>query len=178
MSLEKATFAAGCFWCTETIFKMLRGVKKVISGYSGGVIVNPSYELVSSGSSGHAEAIQITFDSNIISYDDLLYIFWRIHDPTTINKQGHDVGEQYRSVIFYHDDVQKAMAIKSKNHIEKEHLYKDHIVTEIIPFKAFYSAEEYHNNYYSKNLNNQYCRLVIDPKIQKLKRDYRKYLKE
>jgi len=156
----------GCFWCTEAVFQRLKGVKKVISGYSGGTNENPSYEDVSSGESGHAEVSQIEYDPNEISYEDLLYVFWRIHNPTTINQQGADVGTQYRSVIFYHDEEQKKLAENSKKKAQK--LYDNKIVTEILPFKKFYPAENYHQEYYIKNKFYPYCQVVIDPKIKKL----------
>lgn len=165
--METATFAGGCFWCTEAIFKRIKGVNKVESGYSGGDMENPSYEKVSSGETGHAEAIQITYDPKIISFEKLLEIFWATHDPTTLNRQGADAGTQYRSVIFYHDGKQKEIAEKSKK--DNEPYFKDGIVTEILPFEKFYKAEEYHQNYYDTyQSTNAYCSLVIDPKIQKL----------
>ena len=158
----------GCFWCTEAVFQRLKGVKKVISGYSGGTNENPSYEDVSSGESGHAEVSQIEYDPNEISYEDLLYVFWRIHNPTTINQQGADVGTQYRSAIFYHDEEQKKLAENSKKQAQK--LYDNKIVTEILPFKKFYPAENYHQDYYNKNKFYPYCQVVIDPKIKKLQK--------
>lgn len=168
-NLELATFAGGCFWCTETIFKRLKGVEEVISGYAGGRIDNPTYEQVSSGDSGHAEAIQVKFDPKVISYEQLVEIFFKLHDPTTLNQQGADIGEQYRSVIFYHDEAQKEIAEKIMNKFEKEKIYEDPIVTEITPFNNFFKAEDYHQDYYEQNRNtNSYCRIVIDPKIQKL----------
>lgn len=166
--MEKATLAGGCFWCTEAIFKGLKGVIKVISGYAGGDMESPSYEAVSSGKTGHAEAIQITFDPKIISYEKLLDVFWHLHNPTTLNKQGADVGNQYRSVIFYHNDQQKRLAEESKKRIEQSGLYHDPIVTKIQPFTNLYQAEEYHQNYYERNSQALYCQIVIDPKIQKL----------
>lgn len=167
--LEKATLAGGCFWCTEAIFKRLKGVLKVTSGYAGGSMDKPNYEVVSRGDTGHAEAIQIEFDPEIISFEHLLEIFWATHDPTTLNRQGADVGAQYRSVIFYHDEEQKRLAEKSKEEARKKGLFKDNIVTKIEPLGKFYKAEEYHQNYYDTYKNsNAYCSLVIDPKIQKL----------
>lgn len=173
--MSKASFAGGCFWCTEAIFKRVKGVDKVVSGYAGGDIEKPSYEEVSLGTTHHAEAIQITFDPKIISYQDLLYIFFRTHDPTTMNRQGADVGSQYRSVIFYHDEKQKDDAERSKEEAQK--LYDNPIVTEIVTFKSFYPAEDYHQNYYAKNPQKAYCKLVIDPKIKKLQEEFKKYLK-
>lgn len=170
----KATLAGGCFWCTEAIFLRVKGVEKVVSGYSGGHMDNPSYEKVSSGATGHTEAIQIIFNPKIISYEDLLYIFFRTHDPTTMNRQGADVGTQYRSVIFYNNDNQKNQAEKAKDEAQK--IYEDPIVTEIVPYKSFYKAEDYHQNYYANNPQKTYCKLIIDPKIIKLQRDIKKYL--
>ena len=161
-----ATLAGGCFWCLDAIFTRLKGVEKVVSGYSGGEMKNPSYEDVSSGESGHAEVSQIEYDLNEISYEDLLYVFWRIHNPTTMNQQGADVGTQYRSAIFYHDEEQKKLAENSKKQAQK--LYDNKIVTEILPFKKFYPAENYHQDYYNKNKFYPYCQVVIDPKIKKL----------
>lgn len=167
---ETATFAGGCFWCTEAVFKRLKGVKTVISGYSGGKVKNPSYEEVSTGNTGHTEAIKITFDPKVISYEKLLRIFFKLHDPTTLNRQGSDVGSQYRSAIFYHDRQQKQLAEKSKKAFEESGIYQDKIVTEIVPFTNFYKAEDYHQNFYERNCTFSYCRLIIDPKIQKLKK--------
>jgi methionine-S-sulfoxide reductase len=172
---KKATLAGGCFWCTEAIFKRIKGVKKVTSGYTGGNIENPSYEQVSSSSTGHAEAIQITYAPNVISYDDLLYIFFRTHDPTTLNRQGADVGTQYRSAIFYHNETQKKKAEKALKEAQRQ--YESKIVTEIVPFKKFYKAEDYHKDYYKNHTDAAYCKLVIDPKIKKLQDNLSKYLK-
>lgn len=175
---EKATFASGCFWCTEAVFIRLKGVISVNSGYAGGTIENPSYDTVSSGESGHAEAIQVTFDPKIISYDKLLDVFWATHNPTTRNQQGNDMGTQYRSVIFYHNDEQKKLAVESKERLEKSEKYKDPIVTEIIAFTNFYPAEGYHQNYYDRNQEYPYCQFVIDPKIKKLYKDFKEDIKE
>ncbi len=172
-NLETATFAGGCFWCTEAIFNKLKGVDEVISGYSGGRVNTPTYEEVSSGNTGHAEAIQVKFDPLIISYEKLVEIFFKLHDPTTLNRQGADVGEQYRSVIFYHSDEQKKIAERVLRKLEEEKVYEDPIVTEIAKFSNFYKAEDYHQNYYEKNRNtNAYCRIVIDPKIAKLYKQF------
>lgn len=168
MEKEVATFAGGCFWCTEAIFKRLKGVEEVVSGYSGGRKPNPTYEVVSSGTTNHAEAIQLTFDPKTISYAHLLKIFWATHDPTTLNRQGADVGTQYRSVIFYHNDDQKREAEESKQNLEKAGHFESNIVTEIVPYQNFYQAEDYHQNYYENNTGAAYCSLVIAPKIQKL----------
>ena len=172
--MKKATFAGGCFWCTEAIFTNIKGVKKVEVGYSGGGKEIPSYEEVSTGKTGHAEAIQITFDPKLISYKELLHIFFATHDPTTKDRQGPDKGPQYRSVIFYRADMQKKQGEEEKS--KAQELHKSKIVTEIVPFTSFYKAEDYHQKYYSKNKNNFYCRLVIDPKIRKLQKDFKKYL--
>lgn len=178
-NLETATFAGGCFWCTEAIFKRLKGVEEVASGYSGGRTANPTYEEVTNGDTGHAEAIQIEFDPTIISYEQLLEIFFKLHDPTTLNQQGADIGEQYRSVIFYHNDKQKEEAEMIIDQLEKEKFYSDPIVTELTPFTSFYTAEDYHQDYYENNRNsNAYCRVVIDPKIQKLYKDFKDRVKE
>lgn len=176
--MEQATFAGGCFWCTEAIFRRVKGVSKVVSGYSGGETGNPDYEAVSAGSTGHVEAIQIVFDPKIISYEKLVEIFFHLHDPTTLNRQGSDVGTQYRSVIFYHNNEQKEITEKVRNKIEDEHIYQNKIVTEIIPFENFYKAEEYHQNFYANNPEYGYCRVVIDPKIKKLLRQYKNEVKK
>lgn len=177
-NIETATLAQGCFWCTEAIFKRLKGVISVISGYAGGSVENPSYEEVCTGVTGHAETIQIEFDPKIIPYEKILEIFWHTHDPTTLNRQGNDTGPQYRSVIFYHGDKQKNKALKSKEKIEKEGVYKNPIVTEIIPFTNFYKAENYHMDYFDRNKDYPYCTYVINPKIQKLIGEYSNDVKE
>ncbi len=169
-----ATLAGGCFWCTEAIFKSLRGVNSVIPGYSGGDTKNPSYQEVSSGNSGHTEAIQIEFDPSKISFKELLEVFFKLHDPTTLNQQGADIGTQYRSAIFYYDDNQKQIAEKVKLDMQKD--YPKPIVTEITQFKNFYEAEDYHKNYYENHKDAAYCKLVIDPKIQKLKENFGKLI--
>jgi len=164
--LEKATFGAGCFWCVEAVFERLPGVQSVVAGYAGGTTPNPTYEQVCTDTTGHAEVAQITFDPSKISYEKLLEVFWKAHDPTTLNRQGSDVGTQYRSVIFYHDEKQKIAAEKSKQEAQKS--FSDQIVTEIKPLTAFYKAENYHQDYFNKNPNAPYCRLVIKPKLEKL----------
>lgn len=169
---ETATLAGGCFWCTEAIFKRLKGVLSVTPGYSGGAVTNPTYEQVCSGETGHAEAIQIEFDPSKIPFEKILDIFWDTHNPTTINRQGDDFGSQYRSVIFYHNRKQQEIALKSKERFTHTGVYKDPIVTEIIPFKNFYTAENYHKNYYDKNKNAPYCNFIISPKIHKLLEKY------
>lgn len=172
--METATLAGGCFWCTEALFKNLKGVKSVIPGYSGGDKANPTYEEVSSGETGHSESIQIKFDPKIISYRDLLYVFFKTHDPTTMNRQGADIGSQYRSAVFYANEEQRNTAEELKGELQKD--YENPIVTEIKPFKKFYKAEDYHKNYYENHKNSPYCVLVIDPKLQKLKKDFGRYL--
>lgn len=174
--LEKATLAAGCFWCTEAIFQRLKGVQSVVSGYAGGDRPDPSYEAVSTGATGHAEAIQIEFDPQIIPYEKILEVFWKTHNPTTPNQQGSDRGTQYRSVIFYHNDHQRQAAETSKAAMEKSDAYDNAIVTEIVPYTTFYSAEDYHQDFYNNNPTNGYCQLVIDPKIEQLKRDFKENL--
>jgi peptide-methionine (S)-S-oxide reductase len=171
--IEKATLASGCFWCSEAVFKRLKGIKSVVSGYSGGHINNPSYNLVCSGETGHAEAVQIEFDPKIISFDKILDVFWHTHDPTTLNRQGNDVGTQYRSAIFYHNQAQKEIAEKSKRRLEEEGAYKNPIVTEISLFRSFFPAEDYHKDYYDNNQDAPYCSYVIDPKVQKLLSKYK-----
>ena len=169
---ETATFANGCFWCSEAVFKRLKGIKSVLPGYSGGQVKNPSYEQVCSGRTGHAESIQIEFDPKVISFEKILDIFWRTHDPTTLNRQGNDVGTQYRSAIFYHDLKQKGIAEESRRDLENEGVYKNPIVTEITPFNNFYVAEDYHKNYYDEHRDAPYCSYIIDPKVHKLLLNY------
>jgi peptide-methionine (S)-S-oxide reductase len=164
---QRITFGGGCFWCLEAVFQRLNGVESVASGYSGGKVADPTYKQVCTGDTGHAEVVQIEFDPKKISFDKLLEVFWAAHDPTTLNRQGADIGTQYRSVIFYENDAQKAEAEKSKAAAQKE--FSDPIVTEIVPLKAFYKAEDYHQNYYNlNNSSNPYCSVVIRPKLQKL----------
>lgn len=174
--LETATFAGGCFWCTEAIFADLRGVKSVISGYAGGHVVNPTYKQVCTGSTGHAEAIQITFDPKQIRFHDLLLVFFATHDPTTLNRQGADVGTQYRSAIFYHGDEQRKAAEEVKQEAQKD--FSSPIVTEIVPFTNFYKAEDYHQEYYELNGSQPYCRMVIAPKLEKFRKKFRDKLKQ
>jgi peptide-methionine (S)-S-oxide reductase len=176
--MEIATLANGCFWCTEAIFKKIKGVKSILPGYAGGTVKNPSYNQVCTGSTGHAESIQIKFDPTVISFEKILDIFWHTHDPTTLNRQGNDIGTQYRSAIFYHNEKQKEIAEKSKKGLEEEHVYKDSIVTEISPFKNFYVAEDYYKDYYENHKDNPYCNFVIDPKLDKLLQKYRNEVKE
>jgi len=178
VTLETATLAGGCFWCIETIFNDLKGVEKVVSGYSGGRIKNPTYEEVSSGNTGHAEVVQITFDPSMISYEQLLEIYFHIHDPTTLNKQGADVGTQYRSAIYYNNEEQKKTAESVKEKIGKSELWDDPIVTEITKLDVFYSAEDYHQDYYNNNKEKSYCSFVIAPKVRKFYKEYKDLLKE
>jgi len=176
-TMETATFGAGCFWCVEAVFQNLEGVLKVESGYSGGNIKNPSYREVCAGITGHAEVCQITFDMNQISFEDLLEIFWKTHDPTTLNYQGNDHGTQYRSVIFYHSENQRQKAEFYKKKLIEEKAFKDPIVTEISEFKNFYKAEDYHQNYFNLNGEEPYCRYVIQPKVDKFRKAFSKKIK-
>jgi peptide-methionine (S)-S-oxide reductase len=175
--LETATFGSGCFWCTEAIFLNVDGVHKVVSGYTGGKLKNPTYKEVCSGLSGHAEVVQLSFDPNEVSYDELLEIFWQTHDPTTLNKQGADEGTQYRSVIYYHNDHQKQLAERYKKELDASKAFADPIVTEISPATTFYKAEDYHQNYYNLNGNAPYCSYVIKPKLEKFKKVFKEKLK-
>ncbi len=169
--LETATFASGCFWCAEAIFQAIEGVDKVVSGYSGGSVPNPTYKQVCSGTTGHAEATQVTFDPKQVSYNELLDLFWRMHDPTTLNRQGADVGTQYRSAIFTHSPEQQAKATASRDALTAANPEADPVVTEIIPASIFYPAEDYHQDYFQNNANAPYCSFVIKPKLRKLKLD-------
>lgn len=164
---ERITFGGGCFWCLEAVFQRLNGVNKVVSGYAGGQVANPTYKQVCEGTTGHAEVVQLEFDPSKVSFDKLMEVFWAAHDPTTLNRQGHDIGTQYRSILLYENDQQKAAAEKSKAEAQKD--FKDPIVTEIAPLKTFYAAEDYHQNYFNENSDkNPYCQVVIRPKLQKL----------
>lgn len=167
--MSTATFGAGCFWCIEAVFAELKGVEHVKSGYSGGSIKNPSYREVCTGRTGHAEVVSIDFDPEIISYAELLEVFWSVHDPTTLNRQGGDVGTQYRSVIFYHDEAQRELAELSKEAASESGVWKDQIVTEISAFSAFFPAEEYHDNYFALNGDQPYCAAVVRPKVEKFR---------
>lgn len=173
---EKATFGSGCFWCIEAIYSRVGGVIKVEPGYSGGTIINPTYDEVCSGTTGHAEVCQITYDPSVISFLDLLEIFWKSHDPTTINRQGNDIGTQYRSVIFYHSAQQKKEADAMKAKLNHEKIWNSSIVTQIVPFEKFYVAEDYHFNYYDNNPEQPYCRLIITPKIKKFEAAFKEYM--
>jgi peptide-methionine (S)-S-oxide reductase len=176
--MELATFGSGCFWCTEAIFLNVKGVEKVESGYSGGKVKNPTYREVCSGLTGHAEVIQVTYDPKVVSYDELLEIFWQTHDPTTLNRQGADEGTQYRSVVFYHNDEQKTLAAGYKKKLTEAKAFDDPIVTEISPFTIFYKAEDYHQNYYNLNGSAPYCSFVIKPKLDKFKKVFKEKLKK
>lgn len=176
--MEIATFGNGCFWCTEAIFQNLQGVEKVVSGYSGGHVDNPTYKQVCTGTTGHAEVIQITYDPAIISFDELLEVFWKTHDPTTPNRQGNDVGPQYRSAVFYHDEVQKEKAEKYKKELNAAGAYDAPIVTEITAFEKFYPAEDYHQNYFNLNGSQPYCSFVIRPKVEKFEKVFKDKLKK
>lgn len=169
---EVATVGGGCFWCTEAVFSELEGVRSVLPGYSGGTVAHPSYEQVCTGRTGHAEVVQVTFDPSRLSYHDLLVIFLTTHDPTSLNRQGNDVGPQYRSVIFYHSPSQKATAEEVVRELESEHLWKRKIVTEIVPYSEFYPAEEYHREYFRRNPWAGYCQAVIAPKVAKFRKQY------
>lgn len=170
--LETATLAGGCFWCTEAIFSHLRGVHRVLPGYSGGSTVNPSYEQVCSGRTGHAEAIQVEFDPSVISFHDLLLVFFSTHDPTTLNRQGHDVGTQYRSAVLYRSPEQLKVAQEVVKEIAANRLWRGTIVTELTPFQVFYPAEEYHQNYFERNPTQAYCQMVIEPKVAKFRKQF------
>ena len=172
-----ATLAGGCFWCVEAVFENVRGVSKVESGFAGGVMLNPTYRQVCSGESGHAEVIQVTFDPSTVSYEELLLVFFTVHDPTTRNRQGADVGTQYRSAVFYHDAAQKAIAEQVIARLTAERLWPNPIVTEVAPFDAFYKAEAYHQQYYRNNASKPYCQIVIAPKVTKFRKAYGYLLK-
>lgn len=175
--MEVATLGGGCFWCTEAVFSQLKGVEEVDSGYSGGDLGNPTYDQVSTGTTGHAEVVQVTFNADVISFKEVLQIFFSTHDPTTLNRQGPDVGTQYRSVIFYHNDQQKAIAEQVIKELNEEEAFDAPIVTKIEPFKAFYGAEAYHKDYFKRHAEQPYCSLVIAPKIAKLRELYLSKLK-
>jgi len=175
--LDTATFGSGCFWCSEAIFERVKGVHKVISGYAGGNVEKPTYEQVCTGKTGHAEVCQITFDSSIISFEELLKIFWKTHDPTTLNRQGADSGTQYRSVIFYHSDEQKKLAEHYKLELDKSGAWENPVVTEISPLLKFFPAEDYHQNYFANNPTQGYCSFVIAPKVEKFEKVFKEKLK-
>jgi peptide-methionine (S)-S-oxide reductase len=169
---EVATLAGGCFWCLEAVYTQLQGVLRSVSGYSGGSLPDPSYQQVCNGTTGHAEVVQVTFDPRMISYRELLEIFFTIHDPTTLNRQGNDIGTQYRSAIFYHDESQKATAAEVIREIETASIWERPIVTELVPFSAFYPAEEYHQDYFERNPAQPYCQVVIAPKVAKFRQKF------
>jgi len=177
-SLEVTTLGGGCFWCVEAVYQELQGVQSAVSGYAGGAVEHPTYYQVCNGTTGHAEVVQITFDPRIIMFEDILYVFWRTHNPTTLNQQGYDVGTQYRSVIFYHSEQQRTIAEKSKRDTDASGLWPNPIVTEISPATTFYKAEDYHQNYYRDNPYQPYCVAIIDPKITKLRKEFRAKLKD
>ncbi len=171
---ELATLAGGCFWCLDSIFREVKGVEKVVSGYAGGTVANPSYAQVCSSATGHAESVQVTFDPKVISYRELLVIFFAVHDPTTLNRQGADVGTQYRSVIFYHNERQKAEAEEAIHQLDASGAWGAPVVTHVEPFQNFYPAEEYHQNYYNKNAGQPYCSVVVAPKLDKFRKQFLK----
>ena len=175
---EKATFAGGCFWCTEAVFQRIKGVKSVVSGYAGGEAKTANYHAVCTGATGHAEAVQITYDPKTVSYAELLEVFWKTHDPTTLNRQGNDVGTQYRSEIFYHNQKQKELAEHYKAELDKSGAFPRPIVTKISPFTTFFAAEDYHQDYFDRNSSQPYCSMVIRPKLRKLKKVFADKLKK
>lgn len=176
-NLELATFGAGCFWCVEAIFQRIDGVEKVVSGYAGGQVKNPSYKEVCQGNTGHAEVCQLSYDPSVVSFEELLEVFWQTHDPTTLNRQGNDVGTQYRSVVFYHNSEQKELTKKYKKKLNEAKVYPDPIVTEIAAFKKMYIAEDYHQNYFNENGSQPYCSFVIQPKVEKFQKVFKDKLK-
>lgn len=175
--MEIATLGNGCFWCTEAIFQRLEGVEKVVSGYAGGKVEKPSYDQVCSGNTGHAEVLQITYDPEKISYKEILDVFWATHDPTTLNRQGNDVGTQYRSIIFHHNEEQKAIAERSKKEMDESGVFNDPIVTFIEPLPVFYPAENYHQNYFNRNDQQPYCNFLIRPKVAKFGKAFKDKIK-
>jgi len=178
ITTEIATLGGGCFWCLEAVYLDLKGVEKVESGYSGGFVPSPSYQLVCTGLTGHAEIVQVTFDPKVISFKDLLEVFFTIHDPTTPNRQGNDVGSQYRSVIFFHSEEQKAIAEQAIREVTAAGIWTKPVVTEVKPFKAFYKAEDYHQDYFANNPNQPYCQVIIAPKVAKFRKQYFERLKK
>lgn len=173
-----ATFGAGCFWCVEAIFQRVEGVDTVVSGYAGGHVKNPSYKEVCQGTTGHAEVCQLTYDPSVVSFEELLEIFWKTHDPTTLNRQGNDVGTQYRSAIFYHDDQQKEIATAYKKKLNEANAFGKPVVTEIVPFKEMFVAEDYHQNYFNENGSQPYCNFVILPKVEKFEKVFKDKVKD
>ncbi len=177
-AMEQATFGMGCFWCSEAMFSQLRGVQSVRSGFSGGTTVNPSYREVCTGETGHAEVVHIVYAPAIITYTELLKVFFTMHDPTTLNQQGPDIGTQYRSVIFFHSDAQRDEARRTIEALTEEHVYERPIVTQVVPFEAFYPAEDYHTQYFSLNKNEGYCRMVVAPKVEKFEKIFHQLLQK
>ncbi|PZR21146.1 MAG: peptide-methionine (S)-S-oxide reductase [Azospira oryzae] len=177
-NIDTVTFGAGCFWCVEAIFQRLEGVQSVKSGYSGGTVKNPSYREVCNGTTGHAEVVQVVYDKNKITFPELLEVFWKTHDPTTLNRQGNDFGTHYRSAVFYHNQDQKEAAEKYKKELNDAKVFPDPIVTEITPYSNFYGAEDYHQNYFNQNGTEPYCRVVIQPKVDKLEKLFKEKLKK
>lgn len=178
MTTDTATFGAGCFWCVEAVFQRLDGVLSVQSGYMGGTIDNPTYKQVCTGSTGHAEVCQIVYNPSVVRYEDLLQVFWEVHDPTTLNRQGNDVGTQYRSAVFYHNPEQKSIAEQYKNVLSESKTWSNPIVTEITSASTFYPAEDYHNNYFNQNGNEPYCAFVVRPKVEKFEKLFKDKLKK
>ena len=176
--LEVATLGGGCFWCLDAVYRDVAGVERVVSGYAGGHVPNPTYEQVCGKRTGHAEVVQVWYDPAIIGYEDILTIFWRIHDPTTRDRQGNDVGPQYRSIILTHDEGQRAAAEKTRDQAVAEGVWRDPIVTEIVPFDTFYEAEEYHQDYFAQNPYQPYCVYVVDPKVRKFRKSFQDKLKQ
>jgi peptide-methionine (S)-S-oxide reductase len=175
--LELATFGSGCFWCVEAIFQRIEGVEKVVSGYAGGHVKNPSYKEVCQGTTGHAEVCQLSYDPKVVSFEELLEVFWLTHDPTTLNQQGNDVGTQYRSAVFYHNEQQKDLATEYKAKLDKSGAYSNPIVTEIVVYQNMYVAEDYHQNYFNENGSQPYCSFVIKPKLEKFEKVFKDKLK-
>lgn len=175
--MKKATFGSGCFWCTEAVFQQLEGIESVVSGYAGGHIKNPAYREVCEGRTGHAEVVQLTYNPEVVAYETLLEVFWKTHDPTTLNRQGNDAGTQYRSVIYYHDEEQRQLAQAYKEKLDASGAFPDPIVTEISPLDVFYPAEAYHQNYYNNNPEQGYCSFVVRPKVEKFKQVFGDTLK-
>lgn len=177
-NLETITLGGGCYWCVEAVYENLNGVQSVVSGFSGGRTIDPSYEEVCSGTTGHAEVVQVTYDKTVTNLDEILKVFFTVHDPTTLNRQGADIGTQYRSVILYHNEAQKVAAQKIISDLNKTKVYSSSIVTAVQPFTKFYSAEDYHQNYYANNKNQPYCRMVIQPKMEKFEKVFKDRLKK
>lgn len=175
--MEQITLGSGCFWCTETIFRRLNGVISAVSGYSGGTTINPTYKEVCTGNTGHAEVVQVTYDPAVINLVEILEVYWKMHDPTTLNRQGNDIGTQYRSVVYFHNDHQKQVAAQIKDELTKAQIWPDPIVTEITEFEVFYPAEDYHQDYFNHHGEEPYCNLVIAPKVEKFKKVFKEKMK-